>query len=202
MPLIAQPINCTLKADASATSSTDAMISVLAKAFMAHEVAIAETIRVAAHNVLPGVTSDEGRGDAWPAMREKILAADILVFGTPIWMGQPSSVAKRVLERMDAFIGETDDAGRMPSYSKVAVCAVVGNEDGAHNVCAQLFQALNDVGWTIPAVGGCYWVGEAMGDVDFKDLKAVPPAVTKTAKMVAANAAHLAGLLKAQVYPG
>lgn len=202
MPLIAQPINCTLKADAKATSSTDAMISVLAKAFMAHEVEIAETIRVAAHNVLPGVTSDEGRGDAWPAMREKILAADILVFGTPIWMGQPSSVAKRVLERMDAFIGETDDAGRMPSYSKVAVCAVVGNEDGAHNVCAQVFQALNDVGWTIPAVGGCYWVGEAMGDVDFKDLKAVPRAVTQTAKMVAANAAHLAGLLKAQVYPG
>lgn len=202
MPLIAQPINCTLKADATATSSTDAMIAVLAKAFIAHEVEIAETIRVAAHNVLPGVTSDEGRGDAWPAMRKKILAADILVFGTPIWMGQPSSVAKRVLERMDAFIGETDDAGRMPSYSKVAVVAVVGNEDGAHNVCAQVFQALNDVGWTIPAVGGCYWVGEAMGDVDFKDLKAVPRAVTKTAKMVAANAAHLAGLLKAQVYPG
>lgn len=202
MPLIAQPINCTLKADAKATSSTDAMISVLAKAFMAHEVEIAETIRVAAHNVLPGVTSDEGRGDAWPAIREKILAADILVFGTPIWMGQPSSVAKRVLERMDAFIGEIDEAGRMPSYSKVAVCAVVGNEDGAHNVCAQVFQALNDVGWTIPAVGGCYWVGEAMGDVDFKDLKAVPRAVTKTAKMVAANAAHLAALLRAQVYPG
>lgn len=202
MPLIAQPINCTLKADAKATSSTDAMISVLAKAFMAHEVEIAETIRVAAHNVLPGVTSDEGRGDAWPMMREKILAADILVFGTPIWMGQPSSVAKRVLERMDAFIGETDEAGRMPSYSKVAVCAVVGNEDGAHNVCAQVFQALNDVGWTIPAVGGCYWVGEAMGDVDFKDLKTVPRAVTKTAKMVAANAAHLAALLKTQVYPG
>lgn len=202
MSLIAQPINCTLKPDAGAKSSTDAMIGVLAEAFARLEVDVAETIRIASHNVLPGVSSNEGKGDAWPAIREQILRADILVFGTPIWMGQPSSVAKRVLERMDAFISETDEAGRMPSYSKVAVCAVVGNEDGAHNVCAQVFQALNDVGWTIPAVGGCYWVGEAMGDVDFKDLKATPRKVSKTAKMVAANATHLARLLKAEPFPG
>lgn len=202
MPLIAQPINCTLKADAGAESSTDAMIAVLAKAFEGHGVTFAQTIRIAAHDVRPGVTSDEGAGDAWPAIRASILAADILVFGVPIWMGQPSSIAKRVLERMDAFLSETDEAGRMPSYSKVAVCAVVGNEDGAHNVCAQVFQALNDVGWTIPAVGGCYWVGEAMGDVDFKDLDPVPEKVTKTAQMVAANAAHVAGLLKGAPYAG
>lgn len=202
MTLIAQPINCTLKADAKAESSTDAMIGLLGEAFEKVDVRMAETIRIAAHSVLPGVTSDEGEGDDWPAIRTRILAADILVFGTPIWMGQPSSVAKRVLERMDAFLDETDEAGRMPSYSKVAVCAVVGNEDGAHNVCAQVFQALNDVGWTIPAIAGCYWVGEAMGDVDFKDLKATPRMVTKTAKMVAANAAHLAGLLKREPFPG
>jgi hypothetical protein len=67
---------------------------------------------------------------------------------------------------------------------------------------SQIFQALNDVGWTIPAVAACYWVGEAMGSVDFKDLKATPKKVTETAGMVAANAAHLAGLLKANPYPG
>ena len=117
-------------------------------------------------------------------------------------MGQASSVAKRVLERMDAFLDETDEQGRMPSYSKVAVAAIVGNEDGAHAVTAQLFQALNDVGWTIPAVGACYWVGEAMGDVDFKDLRPIPEAVEETSRMVAANAAHLAGLLKNAPYPG
>jgi hypothetical protein len=93
-------------------------------------------------------------------------------------------------------------AGRMPSYSKVAVCAIVGNEDGAHNVSAQVFQALNDVGWTIPAVAACYWVGEAMGSTDFKDLKTTPMAVAKTAKMVAANATHLATLLRDQPFPG
>lgn len=69
-----------------------------------------------------------------------MLDADILVIGTPIWLGQPSSVAKRVLERMDAFLDETDAKGRMPSYGKVALAVIVGNEDGAHHTAAELFQ--------------------------------------------------------------
>lgn len=200
--LTVQPLNCTLKRGNGEPSSTDAMIAVLAAQFKALGVTVADTIRVAAHNVLPGVTSDEGEGDDWPAIREKILAADILILGTPIWMGQAGSVAKRVLERMDAFLSETDDKGRMPSWSKVAVAAIVGNEDGAHAASAQMFQALNDVGWTIPAVAACYWVGEAMGSVDFKDLEKTPDKVLETARMVAGNAAHLAGLLKANPFPG
>lgn len=200
MPLKALAINCTLKAG-SEESSTDAMIAVLEKAFAKHDVTISETVRVAALDIKPGVTSDEGDGDEWPGLRAKILAHDILIFGGPIWMGQIGSVAKRVLERMDAFLSETDDAGRMPSYGRVAVAAIVGNEDGAHFSSAQLFQSLNDVGWTIPAVAACYWVGEAMGSTDFKDLKKTPNKVTESAKMVAGNAAHLAGLLKAKPYP-
>lgn len=195
-------LNCTLKADASESSSTDAMIAVLADAFARHDVAISETVRVAALDIKPGVTSDEGEGDDWPALREKILAHDILVFGGPIWMGQIGSVAKRVLERMDAFLSETDESGRMPSWSKVAVAAIVGNEDGAHFSSAQLFQALNDVGYTIPAVAACYWVGEAMGSTDFQDLDQTPKKVTETAAMVAGNAAHLATLLKDNPFPG
>ncbi|WP_066662435.1 MULTISPECIES: flavodoxin family protein [unclassified Sphingomonas] len=200
--LNALALNCTLKADESERSSTDAMIAVLADAFARHDVTITETVRVAALDIKPGVTSDEGDGDAWPALREKILAADILIFGGPIWMGQISSIAKRVLERMDAFISETDDQGRMPSTSKVAVAAIVGNEDGAHFSSAQLFQALNDVGYTIPAVAACYWVGEAMGSTDFQDLDKTPKKVKETAAMVAGNAAHLARLLKTKPYPG
>ncbi|WP_374552485.1 flavodoxin family protein [Sphingobium yanoikuyae] len=202
MPLKALALNCTLKADRDAQSSTDAMIAVLAEAFSQYDVTVSETVRVAALDIKPGVTSNEGDGDAWPGLREKILAHDILIFGGPIWMGQISSVAKRVLERMDAFLSETDDEGRMPSYGKVVVAAIVGNEDGAHFSSAQLFQALNDVGWTIPAVAACYWVGEAMGSVDFKDLDETPEMVTKTAKMAAGNAAHLAGLLRSSPYPG
>ncbi len=200
-PLTATAINCSLSAKGRA-SSTDAMIAVLAEHFANYDVKVGDPIRIAAHNVKWGVSSDEGAGDDWPAIREQILVADILIFGTPIWMGQASSVAKLVLERMDAFLGETDEAGRMPSTSKVAVAAIVGNEDGAHNASAQLFQSLNDTGWTIPAVAACYWVGEAMGSTDFKDLEHRPRKVTETAKMVAANAAHLARLLKASPYPG
>jgi multimeric flavodoxin WrbA len=178
------------------------MIAVLKTAFAGHDVEVTGTVRVAALNILPGVTSDEGEGDDWPALRDRILAHDILIFGGPIWMGQISSVAKRVLERMDAFLSEIDDAGRMPSFGKVAVAAIVGNEDGAHFASAQLFQALNDVGWTIPAGAACYWVGEAMGSTDFKDLEKTPDKVLETAAMTASNAAHLAGLLRHARYPG
>ena len=202
MSVSAIALNCSLKKSGGDPSSTDAMIGVLAEAFAKEDAQIAETLRIADFSVPPGVTSDEGDGDEWPVLREKILAHDILVFGGPIWMGQIGSVAKRVLERMDAFLGETDDAGRMPSYGKVAVAAIVGNEDGAHWSSAQLFQSLNDTGWTIPAVAACYWVGEAMGSTDFKDLEHQPRKVTETANMVAGNAAHLARLLKDNPYPG
>lgn len=202
MTLSAIAINCSLKKSSDEPSSTDAMIGVLEKAFAKHDVKLSETLRIADYNVLPGVTSNEGAGDDWPTLREKILSHDILVFGGPIWMGQISSIAKRVLERMDAFLSETDDKGRMPSYGKVAVAAIVGNEDGAHWSSSQLFQSLNDTGWTIPAVAACYWVGEAMGSTDFIDLEEAPDNVTQTAAMVASNAAHLAKLLKNDPYPG
>jgi multimeric flavodoxin WrbA len=200
--LTAIALNCSLKANAGEDSSTDKMIGLIATAFAAHGVAFRETIRLAEHDVKPGVTSDEGEGDAWPDIRRQILAADILILGTPIWLGQMSSIAKRVIERMDAFLSETDDRGRMPSYGKVAVLAIVGNEDGAHATSADLYQGLNDTGWTLPAGAVSYWVGEAMGKIDFKDLESVPEKVASTAKMVASNAAHLASLLQATPYPG
>jgi multimeric flavodoxin WrbA len=199
--LSAVAINCTLKRGTQA-SSTDLMISLIANELTKHRVELTETIRIANYNILPGVSSDEGPGDDWPDVRRRILDADILIFGTPIWLGHMSSLAQRVLERMDAFLGEADDKGRYPSFSKVAVAAIVGNEDGAHAVTAGLFQGLNDEGWTIPAASACYWVGEAMQSIDLKDLDKVPDKVTQTAAMVAANAAHLARLLKAQPYAG
>ena len=97
---------------------------------------------------------------------------------------------------------ETDEAGRMPPAGKVALVAVVGNEDGAHHCHAAMFQALNDVGFTIPANAGLYWVGEAMGDVNYVDLKSIPDTVRTTLDTAAANAAHLARLLRRETYPG
>ncbi len=195
-------INCSLKKQNDETSSTDKMIDLIAGELAKCGVELTETLRLADFNILPGVSSDEGPGDDWPDLRRRILAADILIFGTPIWLGQMSSIAKRVLERMDAFLGETDDQGRMPSFGKLAIAAIVGNEDGAHSVTADLFQGLNDEGWTIPAGAACYWVGEAMQSTDFKDLDEVPKSVRQTAEMLASNAAHLAKLLKERTYPG
>ena len=202
MPLSAIAINCTLKRSGGEPSSTDKMIGIIAGELAKHDVTLSETIRIADHDIKPGVTSDEGPGDAWPDIRKRILAADILIFGTPIWLGQPSSLAKRVVERMDAFFSETDDNGRMPSFGKVAVIGIVGNEDGAHHVTAELLQALNDTGWTAAAQAACYWVGEAMHKTDFKDLPKVPDDVQGLAGILAANAAHLANLLKQHGYPG
>ncbi|MFS8145848.1 flavodoxin family protein [Rhizobium sp. BR 249] len=202
MPLKALALNATLKAsNAKDASSTERMIGLIDKAMSAHGITT-EVIRLADFNIKPGVTSDEGDGDDWPAIRAKLLDADILLMATPIWLGQPSSVCKRALERMDAFLEETDDQGRIVSYGRVAAVAVVGNEDGAHHVSAELYQALSDVGFTIPANAVAYWVGEAMGSTNFVDLDKVPKQVTTSVDMLARNAAHLAGLLQAKQYPG
>ena len=142
-----------------------------------------------------------GEGDAWPAIRAKILASDVLLIATPTWVGHMSSVAQRVVERLDAEISAADDQGRPLVSGKVGIVAVVGNEDGAHKICADLFQALDDVGFTIAAQGATYWNGEAMGGVDYNDLDETPETVATTTATVARNAAHLAHALKAMPYP-
>lgn len=148
-----------------------------------------------------------GAGDEWPAIRARLLEADILVLATPTWMGQQSSVCQRVLERLDAELSEADDEGRPLTFGKVAVLAVlavlavVGNEDGAHHISATLYQALHDVGFSIPAQGVTYWNGEAMHATDFKDLDSTPDAVAATTATAAANAAHLARQLREAPYP-
>lgn len=161
----------------------------------------ADTVRVVDHDVKPGVGLDMGDADAWPAIRQQVIDADILLVSTPTWMGHPSSVCQRVLERLDAEISETDDEGRPYVYGKVGVVAVVGNEDGAHKISADVFQALNDVGFTIPAGGVTYWNDVAMGSRDYKDLKETPESTASTTKTLAANAVHLARLLQANQYP-
>jgi multimeric flavodoxin WrbA len=192
-------INCTLK-QAPAESSCELLLTELLAEMREHGVD-GEIVRAVDLNIKPGVTSDEGEGDDWPALRQRILDADIFILGTPIWLGHPSSVCQRVLERLDAFLGEQDERGRMVSYDRVACVAVVGNEDGAHHVFAELAQGLSDEGFTIPAEGSVYWVGEAMQSVDFKDKSPTPEGTATATATLARNAAHLARVLKAQPYP-
>jgi len=199
MALRALALNCTLS-PSPADSSTDKLLGEVLSALAEHGVEH-ESVRVVDHDVRPGVELDMGEGDAWPSIREKVMAADILVLGTPTWMGQHSSVCQRVLERLDAELSETDEQGRLKTFGKVAIAVVVGNEDGAHHISALLYQALNDVGFTLAAQAVTYWNGEAMHTTDYKDLSSTPEETASATATAAANAAHLATLLKGAPYP-
>jgi multimeric flavodoxin WrbA len=199
-PLTALALVCSLK-PSPAPSSSDLMARQILEELAGHGVT-GDVVRVVDHDVKPGVEVDMGEGDAWPAIREQMMAADILIVSTPTWVGHMSSVAQRVLERLDGELSETDDTGRPLITGKVAVTAVVGNEDGAHKITADLMQGLNDMGFTIPAQGGTYWNDEAMGSRDYLDLDETPEAVASTTATLAENAAVLARALKASPYPG
>lgn len=199
MTLRAVAFVCSLK-PSPAPSSSELIARQVLDELAAHEVS-GEVVRVVDHDVRPGVEADMGDGDEWPRLRRMIADADIFVLSTPTWMGHMSSVAQRVLERLDAALSETDDAGRPAMFDKVALAAVVGNEDGAHKIVADLFQALNDTGFTIPAQGCTYWNGEAMQGGDFNDLDETPDPVKSTNATSARNAVHLARLLRGDGYP-
>jgi len=202
MALKALAFNCSLNpTSAGETSSTQVLLDQLVAELDKLDVQT-QIVRAADHDIKPGTDHDMGQGDAWPPLREKLLAADIVIIATPIWLGQPSSVAKRVLERIDAFIEELDDQQRMPTFGKVGLVAVVGNEDGAHHVAAEMYQALNDLGFSLPPTAVTYWVGEAMAGKEYSEFAEPPEKVALATSMAAAGAAHLARVLKENPYPG
>ena len=156
-------LNCTLKLSPE-PSNTEALARVLVREWEAAGIAT-EVIRLVDRDVKPGTKSDMGPGDAWPAIRERIVAADILLVATPTWLGQQSSVCQRVLERMDAMLSETREDGRPLAYDRVAGVVVTGNEDGAHHIIAVVSQMLIDIGYTIPGQAWTYWnKGPGPGD--------------------------------------
>jgi multimeric flavodoxin WrbA len=148
-------LNCTLKLS-PAPSNTEALARVLVREWEAAGIAV-EVIRLVDYDVKPGVESDMGPGDAWPRIREKIAAADMLLVATPTWLGQQSSVCMRALERMDAMLSETKPDGRPLAFDKVAGVVVTGNEDGAHHIVGTVAQALIDIGFTVPGQAWTYW---------------------------------------------
>lgn len=160
-----------------------------------------ESVRVVDHDIRPGVGTDMGDGDEWPRLREKVLASDILVLSTPVWLGHPSSIAQRVLERLNADISETDAHGRPLFGGRAGIVTVVGNEDGAHKIVADLIQGLNDLGFSFAPQAATYWVGEAMSGTDYKDLEETPANVASTTHSLAVSTAHLAGVLRDRPYP-
>ena len=156
-------LSCTLK-KSPATSNTEALAKIVTGALEAKGVET-EVVRLADHQIHPGVESDMGDGDEWPAIREKLLGAEILIVASPTWVGLPSSIAQRMIERMDAMLSETDGEDRPVAYNRVAGVVVTGNEDGAHHVISTIGGALGDIGYTIPGQAFTYWnKGPGPGD--------------------------------------
>ncbi|MFJ8185659.1 flavodoxin family protein [Streptomyces sp. NPDC096105] len=149
-------INCTLKKSPE-TSGTEALFRTVTERLEREGVEVG-VVRAVDLDIAPGVVSEAvHEGDDWPGVHEKLLASEILVIASPTWLGRPSSVAERVLERMDGMMSETDDDGRPVACDRVAGVVVTGNEDGAHHVISEITGALHDIGYTVPGQAWTYW---------------------------------------------
>ncbi|NDZ71758.1 flavodoxin family protein [Streptomyces sp. SID10362] len=192
-------INCTLKPSPQ-PSNTEALAATVIAALKGHGAEV-DVVRAVDLNLKPGVETDMGDGDDWPAVHEKLLASQILVVASPTWLGRPSSVAQRVLERMDAMLGETDDECRPVAYNRVAGVLVTGNEDGAHHVISEISGGLADIGYTIPGQAWTYWhLGPGPGP-DFLDDERGHDWSVSTGRAMASNLVHAARALGAMPLP-
>ncbi len=192
-------LNCTLKSSPE-ESNTEALLKKVVAQFDGLNVR-SEILRVVDYNVARGVTSDEGGDDEWPQILAKILAAEILVIGTPIWFGVRGSVAQQVIERLDGTYNSTNDVGQYPLYNKVAGTVVTGNEDGAHDAAGTTLFNLSHLGCTIPPNADTYWVGAAGPGPSYLEEGQDHPYTVKTTSWMAHNLVHLARILKATPIP-
>lgn len=163
VPISALFLNTSLKRLPEA-SHTQALMDV-AIAVLERQGVTVEQVRVADHEIPPGVQKDmreQGwRNDDWPEIQAKVMAADILVIGTPIWLGERSSIATRVVERLYGYSGDLNDRGQSAYYGRVGGCVVTGNEDGIKHCASGVLYALQHLGYTIPPQADAGWIGEA-----------------------------------------
>ena len=193
-------LNCTLK-KSPAVSNTEALMAKVVEWFDTMDVE-SEIVRIVDYTVAFGVTSDEGDGDQWPVILEKIKAADIIVVGTPIWFGVRGSVCQLVMERLDGTYAETNEAGQYPLYNKVGGVVVTGNEDGAHAAAETTLFNLTHLGCTVPPNVDTYWVGDAGPGPSYIEAGGEShPYTQRTTRWMAHNLVHMARILKANPIP-
>ncbi|MBC7291520.1 MAG: flavodoxin family protein [Actinotalea sp.] len=183
-------------------SNTQALMDVAAAIMRGAGVTV-EQVRAVDHAIAPGVQPDmRGSGfpdDAWPALTERVLAADILVLGTPIWLGEKSSVTTRVIERLYALSGETNDRGQSVFHGKVGGLVVTGNEDGYKHASMNVLYSLQHIGCTIPPQADAGWVGEAGPGPSYADEGSGGPENVFTQRSVTVMSwglMHLAAMLQ------
>ncbi|SFN68486.1 Multimeric flavodoxin WrbA [Bizionia echini] len=204
-------INCTLKKSPQ-KSHTETLINV-SRNIMDREGVTTEVIRFidqdVAVGIYPDMTEHGWQTDNWPELFKKVMDADILIVGTPIWLGEKSSEAQKLIERLYAMSGKTNEKGQYIFYGKVGGCLVTGNEDGVKHCAMGILYALQHVGYSIPPQADCGWIGEvgpgpSYGDTEWQDEKINPPVgfdsdfTNRNTTFMTYNMLHLAQMLKAQ----
>ena len=162
-----------------------------------------EAIRAADLDIAPGVQPDMREHgfdrDDWPDVQAKVMAADILVIGTPIWLGDKSSICTRVVERLYGYSGKLNDKGQYAYYGRVAGCVITGNEDGAKHCAMNLLYSLQHLGYVIPPQADAGWVGEAGPGPSYADEGSGGPQndfTQRNTTFAAWNLMHMARMLK------
>jgi multimeric flavodoxin WrbA len=194
-------LNCTLK-PTGVLSHTEALIEV-SRAIMDANGIGTEVIRPVDYHLPPGVYPDMTEygfaRDDWPGLCRKVLDADILVLGTPIWLGEESSVCRRIIERLYGESGKLNDKGQYLYYGRVGGCIVTGNEDGVKHCAMTVFYALQHLGYVIPPQADAGWIGEAGPGPSYADEGSGGPEndfTQRNATFMSWNLMHMARLLK------
>ncbi len=195
-------INCTLK-KLPELSHTEGLMKV-SMDIMEKEGVSVEMIRFVDFDVPPGVYPDmTEKGwdkDDWVTLSKRVLDADILVIGTPIWLGEKSSVAQKLIERLYSLSGEMNNKGQYIYYGRVGGCVITGNEDGVKHCARDILYALQHVGYTIPPQADCGWIGEVGPGPSYLDEEAHAKSnnfTNRNTTFMTYNLLHLAKMLKA-----
>ena len=205
--LKAMYVNCTLKKSPELTH-TQGLMDVSIK-IMKKEGVQVDQIRLVDHDVASGVYPDMKeygwKTDEWPQLFERIFDADILVIGTPIWLGEKSSVAQKLIERLYSMSGETNEKGQYLYYGKVGGCVITGNEDGVKHCAMGMLYALQHIGYSIAPQADCGWIGEVGPGPSYLDKEshaAQNDFTNRNTTFMTYNMLHLATMLKSnQGYP-
>ncbi|WP_299216293.1 flavodoxin family protein [uncultured Aquimarina sp.] len=194
-------INCTLKSS-NQKSNTEGLMNVSMDIMKSENVRV-EYLRLVDYDVAYGLMpdmKDEGKEkDDWPEIYDKIMDADILIIGTPIWLGEKSSVATKLIERLYGMSGKTNKKGQYIYYGKVGGCVITGNEDGIKHCAMGILYALQHLGYSIPPQADCGWIGEAGPGPSYLDEEsgAKNNAFTnRNTTFMTYNLLHLAAILK------
>jgi multimeric flavodoxin WrbA len=194
-------LNCTLKKTPE-LSHTEGLIEVSKAILEANGVAV-EVLRPVDHDVAfgvyPDMTEQGWDRDEWPAIQEKVMAADILVLGSPIWLGEKSSVCTQAIERLYASSADLNEQGQYAYYGRVAGCIITGNEDGVKHCAMGILYALQHIGYTIPPQADAGWIGEAGPGPSYRDPGSGGPEnefTQRNTTFMTWNLLHLARMLK------